>query len=295
MKQYKFDISNPDKVLFPGSGFIKKDILEYYERISDHILPHLKNRPLMMQRFPDGIENDGFYQKNASDYFPDWIETIELSKEDGTVNHVLCNNTDTLLYLVNQGTIAFHTWLSTTEVVSNPDKLIIDLDPSQKFSQVRKAARALRDILEKFSITSFLMTTGSRGLHIVIPLDSNEDFDASRKAGRIIGRYACRINPEIFTMETYKKDRDGKLYFDIQRNAWAQTAITPYSLRPRDGAPVATPIDWDEAGDTNLKSDKYTLKNIFRRLAQKESSWKSFNRHRYNAETLFKKFEKELD
>lgn len=282
--------------MYPDNDYTKEDILEYYDRVAEHMLPHLEDRPLMMQRFPDGIEEDGFYQKNASDYFPDWIRRCEVDKEEGTVKHVICDSKDTLLYLVNQGTISFHSWLSTADHLHKPDKMIIDLDPSgDDFSQVQDAARALRNELDRYEITSFPMTTGSRGLHIIIRLDGKEDFDLSRDAARMLGNRMSEKYPGIFTMEQYKKDREGRLYFDIQRNAYAQTGIVPFSLRPRPGAPVATPLEWNEATDSKLQADKYRLNNLFRRLGQTDNYWESYNRAVYSASGLREKWSKDQD
>jgi len=288
--KHEISFSHTDKKYFPDDGFSKQDVLEYYDQLSDYILPHLKDRPLMLQRFPDGIGEDGFYQKNASDYFPEWIQRVELEKEGGKVTHVLCNDRDTLLYLVNQGTISFHSWLSLAGAPDCPDKMIIDLDPSgENFDQVQQAARVLHDELDELSVRSFVMTTGSKGLHVIIRLDGKEHFEESRIAARALGETMIKNHPSLFTLEPYKKDREGKLYFDIQRNAYAQTGIAPFSLRPKKGAPVATPLDWDEALSGSMTSDKYTLSNLLRRLGQKDDPWKEYNRSVYKASSLMNK------
>lgn len=288
------EFSSLDKIMFPEANLTKQDLLKYYDYMADYILPHLYNRPLMMQRFPNGVGENGFYQKNISDYFPDWIDRVTVEKEGGTVTHVLCNSRDTLLYLVNQGTISFHTWLSCAEAIYNPDKLVIDLDPSgNDFASVRKAAIALRALLHALALTSFVMTTGSRGLHIVVPLDGKEDFDESRKAGKILGNYLSKKNPDLLTLEQYKENREDNLYFDIQRNAYAQTSIAPYSLRPRQGATVATPIAWDEVTNSTLFGDKYHVGNIRRRLGQKSDPWDEYGKVKHSPSEIIKKMSDE--
>ena len=276
----KVETSSEDKVLFPEDDLTKGDILEYYESISEAILPHLEDRPLMLQRFPDGIDTDGFYQKEAGDYFPDWIETKKIKKEGGTVNHVICQNKSTLKYLVNQGTLTFHTWLSTTDDIHKPDQFIIDLDPPKgDFEIVRDAALILHEFFEKEEITAFAKTTGSKGVHVMIPLDGKSEFDEVREVGAKIGEIMVEKHGDVFTQEVRKNKRDGKLYFDIQRNAYAQTAVCPYSIRPIEGAPVATPLDWEELKDGSIDAQSFNVKNIQSRLSQKHDPWKGFRRH----------------
>ncbi|MFZ6053076.1 non-homologous end-joining DNA ligase [Halocola ammonii] len=283
----KVDTSNLDKVFFPRAELTKGDLIDFYESISDFILPHLKDRPLTLQRFPDGIQAEGFYQKEAGDYFPEWIETKQIKKEGGTVNQVICNNKSTLKYLVNQGTISFHTWLSKKESLHKPDMFIIDLDPPQDdFEIVRESAFALHEFFKKANTEVFLMTTGSQGLHLVLPLQPESDFDHVREVGKKLGEKMTNEHADLFTTEQRKDKRNGKLYFDIQRNAYAQTSVTPYSVRPIEGAPVATPLSWDELKKSELNSQSYTVSNLKRRLSQKEDPWKGMNRHRIKIESL---------
>jgi bifunctional non-homologous end joining protein LigD len=244
----------------------------------------------MMQRFPDGIEKDGFYQKSTPDYFPDWIETVRVQKEGGTVEHVLCDNKATLIYLANQGTLVFHTWLSLAEALHKPDKMVIDLDPpGSDFGIVKEGAEKVKSLLDEVGIHVFLMTTGSSGLHIHIPLDASADFDASRKAGKVLSDALCEAHPDLFTDKIRKDKREGKLFVDIQRNAYAQTSIAPFSLRPFAEAPVATPLSWDELGKKGLDARSYTLGNIRKRLAEKEDPWKGMRRHAISVRSLKKK------
>lgn len=276
---YSVDIKNRDKIYFPGKKLTKGDIIDYYDKIADYLLPFLKDRPLTLSRFPDGIDEDGFYQKKVSDYFPEWIEVVEVSKkEGGSISQVICNNKATLIYLVNQGTISFHPWLSTTTDLNKPNKLVFDLDPPQgDFDLVLKAAKFLRSLLEdQLGLNAFVMTTGSEGLHVLCPLRVKKGFDEVRSFASDVAEYMTHEQPDAFTVATRKEKRDGRLFIDYLRNGYGQTSIPPYSLRALEGAPVATPLDWGELDKERLTSQSYHIKNIFRRLSQKNDSWDHF-------------------
>ncbi|MFW6117245.1 MAG: non-homologous end-joining DNA ligase [Thermoproteota archaeon] len=273
---YTVEVSDVDKVLFPEDDFTKGDLIDYYNRISDVLLPHLKDRPITMQRFPDGINEEGFYQKEVPDYFPDWIERIKVEKkEGGSQNQVICNNKATLVYLADKACITPHIWLSRKDQLHHPDKIVFDLDPpDDDFEPVRSAASSLKKILDHLDLTSFVMTTGSRGLHVAVALDRSEDFDAVRDFAQRVAEYLASKHPDIFTTEERKKKRRGRLFLDILRNAYGQTSVAPYAVRAKTGAPIATPIDWKELKDKNLNSQSYTIDNIFQRLGQKDDPWK---------------------
>jgi bifunctional non-homologous end joining protein LigD len=272
-------LSTLDRVLFPDDGIRKADVVDYYERVADVMLPHIQDRPLMLQRFPDGIGEPGFFQKNVSSYFPKWIKTVSVKKAGGTVKHVLCNDVATLVYLANQACITPHVWLSRAPRLKYPDLLVFDLDPAgDDFGFVRKAALELRRMLEDLDLTSFPMTTGSRGLHVSLPLDQKADFDTVRDFARNVAEALARRYPDRITTAQRKEQRRGRLFVDIMRNAYAQTVVAPYSLRAKPGAPVATPLEWDELSDSRLHSQRYTLKNIIRRIEQRGDPWKSIRR-----------------
>ncbi|MDT0687540.1 non-homologous end-joining DNA ligase [Autumnicola psychrophila] len=273
--EHEFSISSRDKIYFPEGGYTKGELLDYYEKISEVMLPHLEDRPITMLRFPNGIEDKKFFQKDAPDYFPDWIETIEIEKQEGgTTNYVICNNTATLVYLANQACITPHIWLSKKDKPEYPDRMIFDLDPSRDdFSEVKTAAKRLRKLLEKqLKLPVFLMTTGSRGLHLVVPLKSKENFEDVRNFAQEIAEYLENEFPEDYTTATRKDKRENKLYLEVARNGFGQTTVAPYAVRSISGAPIATPIDWDEL-NTLDSAQKYNLNNIFRRLARKEDPW----------------------
>jgi bifunctional non-homologous end joining protein LigD len=198
---HEIELSNLDKVLFPDSGLTKADLVDYYRRIAEVALVHYRDRPLTMERFPDGIGEEGFIQKDAPDYFPDWIERAELKKAGGTVSSVIANNAATLVYLANQGCITPHLGLSRIDQVDKPDRLMFDLDPSvDDFAKVQAAARWLRELLESLEITSFVQTTGSRGLHVVVPLERSAGFDEIRKCAARLADVLARQHPEDLTV-----------------------------------------------------------------------------------------------
>ncbi len=268
------EISNRDKVLFPDAGITKGDVIDYYTRIAPHALLHYRGRPLTMHRFPDGIAEDGFFQKNIPDYFPDWIDRVTLAKEDGQITHVIANNAATLAYLANQGCITPHLALAQGSAPNRPDRLVFDLDPSDgDFGKVQSVAKCLHTALQARDLPGFVQTTGSRGLHILVPLYGSADFDAVRKAARGFAKDIVADLPDIATLEHRKSDRGKKVFIDTLRNAYGQTSVAPYGIRARPAAPIATPITWDEALDPDLSPRTYTIRNIFRRLGQIDDPW----------------------
>ncbi|MDT8324359.1 MAG: non-homologous end-joining DNA ligase [Bacteroidota bacterium] len=278
--RHRIELSNEDKIFFPDVGMTKGDLIGYYEKAADWLLPRLKDRPLTLQRFPDGVSGEGFYQKNKADYFPGWIDHVTLEKEDGENDYVICNKKATLLYLANQGCITPHVWLSRHDRPRHPDLLIFDLDPpDQDFSVVSFAAREIGKIMGDVGLTPFLMTTGSKGLHVWVPLDRTADFETTRQFGRAVADVLEKRHPEELTSAQRREKRRGRVFIDYLRNAYGQTAVCPYGVRALPGAPVATPLSWDELGRAGLTSQRYTTRNIFRRLGHKVDPWKGMHRH----------------
>lgn len=276
-------LTNLDKVFFPYEGITKGDLVEYYERVAETLLPHVRDRPATLHRFPDGTGEDGFYQKEASEHFPAWIERARVEKEDGQVTHVLIQDATTLVYLANQGTITPHVWLARADRPRQPDRLVFDLDPPEAgeegFDLVLEGARAARALLESVGLVPFVTTTGSRGLHVVVPLRRERDVDQVRRFARRAAELLVDRDPDRFTVAQRKEKRGGRLLLDYMRNAYAQTAVSPYALRALPRAPVATPLEWDELADPQLDPRRYTIHNIFRRLGQKDDPWKEMGRH----------------
>lgn len=287
----QIELSNVDKVLFPGDGISKGDLVAYYRRIGETALEYYRDRPLTMHRFPDGIEAEGFFQKQIPDHFPDWIDRTRLEKEDGEIVHVLANEAATLVYLADQACITPHLALSRADRPKHPDRLIFDLDPSDDdFTKVQETAAHLERLLDALELPTFVQTTGSRGLHIVVPLDRSETFDAVRDFSDKLVRQLAEDEPGLMTVEQRKTKRGDRVYLDIARNAYAQTAVAPYAVRALPKAPIATPLKWSEVGDSDLHPRKYTLENLFRRLAQMDDPWKDIERHRCSLDRARKRF-----
>lgn len=289
---YTVEASSLDKILFPDDGITKADLIDYYRRIADTMLPLMEDRPLNMQRFPDGIDQSGFYEKKVPDYFPAWItRTAVTVQETGeTQEQVVCDKTATLVYLANQACITPHLWLSPARNLHRPDRLIFDLDPpGDDFKPVRDAARHLHRLLQQMDLASFLMTTGSQGLHVVVPLDGTANFDPVRDFARDLAELLATRHPHKFTTETRKAQREGRIFLDYLRNAYGQTAVAPYAVRPLPGAPVATPLKWDELDDPDLHPQRYTITNIFRRLGQIEDPWTGLRQHGRSLQTARQK------
>lgn len=206
--KYEVEITHPDKVLLP-KGITKGDLIDYYDKIADQMVPYCKDRALMMHRFPEGLEGESFYQKDASAYFPDWIKRAKIPKEGGFNSMVVCQNRATLVYLANQACITPHLWLSRIDKLHNPDRLIFDFDPSgDDFSLVQFVALAMKDLLDSLGLTSFVMTTGSRGVHIIIPLNRRLEFKTVRDFAQQCAQEIIKAHPNKATMEIRKEKEE---------------------------------------------------------------------------------------
>ena len=275
--RHEVEITRPDKVLFPDDGITKRDLVDYYRRIAPWILPHLEARPLMLERYPDGINGPRIVQKAASAYYPRWIKTATVKKAGGTLRQVICEDAATLVYLANQACITPHIWLSRIDRPDYPDQMIFDLDPSgSDFEPVRDTAHALREKLEEIGLPSYVKSTGSRGVHVTVPLKPELDFDSVRSFARRLAEIVAEEDPKHRTTEQRKNERRGRLFLDTNRNAYAQTAVAPYAVRPRPGAPVAVPISWRELGKKDFRPDSVTIRTISDRLKKVEDPWKDF-------------------
>ena len=279
------ELSNLGKTFFPDDGLAKGDLIDYYRAAAGRMLPFLRGRPLVMARYPDGIDGERFFQKNVPGYFPDWISRIEVAKEGGTVCHVICENAATIVYLANQGCIEPHVFLSRDRQLDHPDQLILDLDPPgrEQFGDARRAALLARELLEgELGLTTFARTTGGNGLHVHVPLTARQDFDTVRGFARQAAGVLATRDPGLVTVEQRKDKRGGRVYADVMRNAYAQTAVAPYSLRARPGAPVSAPLRWQEVSDERLDPAQFSLRTMSRRLADTgdDDPWAGFGRHR---------------
>lgn len=284
---HRVPVSHQDKVLFPADGITKGDVVGYYRAVADVLLPHAAGRPLNLRRFPDGIDHQGFFQQHAGDHVPDWVDIVDVPArgDQDPVRHVQADDEATLAYLANLGAIELHRWLSRTSALSAPDLLVVDLDPPDGVPTggLRDAAGLLREVLTELGLVPFVQTTGSRGYHVVAPLDARADEEFVRPLARRIADHVAGLAPERLTTEQRKAKRGDRIFLDTNRNGYGQTAVAPYSLRARSGAPVATPIEWDELG--RVPPDRYGLRNVTRRLAQKPDPWRDMHRHARSART----------
>lgn len=271
------ELSNLDKVLFPEAGVTKGDLVDYYERIAPVMLPHVAGRFISMERWPDGLAGDGFYQKEAPDHFPDWIHTGRVETQEGANRQVIVDEAATLVYLAQQACVTPHVWLSRADAPRRPDRLVFDFDPSrpweQAFDEIRRAARLMRDLLADLGMESRVMLSGSRGLHVHVTLDASSAFEEAKAFSRDVAGLLARRHPDRLTVQHRKKKRGGRIFIDYLRNDYAQTAVAPYAVRARGGAPVAAPLDWEELSDAGMGPRRYTVKDVFRRLDAKDDPW----------------------
>lgn len=260
------DVSHPERVIFPGAGFTKGDVVGHYERVGDAMLSFLSNRPLTLQRFPKGIQAKGFMQKNAGKHFPGSIGRYPVPKRDGSMtNYPVVTRAQDLAYLANQGTVTFHMWTATITTPDRPDWMVIDLDPeADDLDGVRFATNAMRQVVHEFGLDGFVLATGSKGFHIWIPLNGDRTFGEISLATRALAGLASARHPEQLTTEFLKKNRAGRVFVDWLRNTGIATVVVPFSLRPRPGAPVAVPLTWDEL--ETAAPNQWTLADLGDRL-----------------------------
>ena len=270
----RVQVSHPEKVLFPDDGITKADLVDYYRQVAPLMLPLVSGRPVTMQRFPNGIGRGGFLQKQVGDYFPDWIGRVTAPNRrtrQGTtreeVTYVVCGAPDDLAYLANQACVTPHVWLSRTPDLYRPDQLVFDLDPASADPTVlRLAARSLHELLDELGLAAFLKSSGSRGLHVVVPLVPAAETDEVKLFSMAAAEALAARHPDELTTEGRIADRGGRLYLDIGRNGYAQTMAAPYAVRARPGAPVSVPLDWSELDE--FDPGRHTLRNIAERLAR---------------------------
>ncbi|MFW5866815.1 MAG: non-homologous end-joining DNA ligase [Armatimonadota bacterium] len=279
---HEIDISSRDKVFFPDAGLTKGDVIDYYESVADTMVPHMKRYGVSMQRFPDGLEGGSFYNKDTPDYFPDWIKRVTVPKrEGGSYDAPIVDSRAALVYMANQAVLTPHLYLARTDDLRHPDRMIYDLDPPEgtaDFSSVRQAALDIREVMDDLDLMPWVMTTGSKGYHLVIPLDRSADFDEVREFAHDVALVLVRRHEDTYTLQQRKNKRGERVFLDVLRNSYGATAVAPYAVRAREGAPVATPISWDEL-EGGADPREWTIESVPDRLAQKGDPWAGMMRH----------------
>jgi bifunctional non-homologous end joining protein LigD len=267
-------ITNPDKVLFPEPGITKGQLADYYRRVAGRLLPHLRDRPVTVERFPDGV-GDGverFYQKNCPDFYPPWVRRANLPTKEGKIVHyALVNDVDTLLYLVNDGAITFHVWLSRMGSLNRPDYVLFDLDPCEAgFGALLRVAAGLHAVLRKKRVKTCLKTSGKSGLHVLVPWDGRGGFEASRAWAKGIAEEVADALPREATVETRKADRGRRVFVDVLHNSRGHHVVPAYVVRPVPEASVSTPLTWRQL-TAKLDPSRFTVRTLFARLARQKS------------------------
>lgn len=267
-------ITRPGKVLLPPE-ITKLDLAGYYESVAEAMLAHIARRPLNLERYPDGIDGERIIQQRAGGYFPDWIARVEVPAAKGKVEHVMARDAATLVYLAGQACITLHPWLSRDDRLDRPDRLIIDLDPSRDApDEVRRAARLIGALLRELELQPWVMTSGSRGYHVVVALRRRAAFEPVREFARLFAELAATREPALFTTEQRKAKRGARILIDVMRNAYGHTSVAPYAVRARPDAPVATPLHWEELEERRTHPQRWTLRTVPDRLKQDGDPWR---------------------
>jgi bifunctional non-homologous end joining protein LigD len=274
-------ISHPDKVLFPDDGITKGELASYYEMIAAVMVPHMRNRPVTMERYHRGIGAAGFFQKDVAKGFPDWLQRVEVPKKDGTVHHALVTDARSLLWLANQNCITPHVWTSRTPDLYHPDICVFDLDPSEERpEQLRAAALHLRDFLMELGLPSWLKTSGSKGFHIVVPLDGKSTMGEVAGFAHAVGETLVTRDPVNLTQEFHKVDRGRRILVDTGRNGYSATFAAAYAVRAKPGAPVSAPCTWEELERGEVGPRTFTLRNMADRITTVGDLWGDMRRRK---------------
>ena len=274
-------ITHPDKVLFPEDGITKGDLAAYYEAIAPVMLPHLRARPVTMERYPAGIGEKGFWQKDVSKGFPEWLKRVEVPKKKGVVHYPLISDLQSLLWVTNQNTVTQHVWTSRVPKLQYPDLCVFDLDPSRDDAPaVRRAALDLRDLLEEVGLPSWIKTSGSKGYHIVVPVAVNTPVGLVARFANEVGAALVHRASDRLTQEFAKAKRNGRIYVDTGRNGYGATFAAAYAVRAKRGAPVTAPCSWEEVERGDVHPQTFTLRTMRDRVAQVGDLWADMRRGR---------------
>lgn len=273
------NISHPDKILYQDAKISKEDIAHYYASISAYMLPHLKDRPLSLKQYPEGIEHTGFFHKHAASFYPDYlpIYTLDAHKTSDKMQMVGAKTAKDLVYLAGQNAIEFHTPTSKAKNSHKPDQIILDFDPSDDdFEKVRTLALITIDILQEKNLQCFVKTTGNRGVHLHIPIKPTKTYEVIKPIAKEISEYIEKQQPDLATTQLRKNKRDNKVFIDYLRNDFAMTAVAPYSLRANKIAGIATPISYAELKNNKINAQSFTIKNIAKRMQNFNDPWLDF-------------------
>lgn len=274
------EVSRPDKVLFPQDGITKLDLAEYHAAVAPAMVPHVHGRPLNLQRYPDGLGGKALFTQQAPKHFPAWMPRATVPKRGGHVEHAVVERPEALVYLAGQACITLHAWTSRRDRLDRPDRLVIDFDPQvDDFAAIRDAARMAGELYRECGLEPFAMVTGSRGIHVVAPLRRTSDHAAVAPVARAMAAELVRRDPDRLTTEFRIADRGERTYVDVGRVRWGHTAVAPYSVRAKPGAPVATPLRWEELDDDGLRPDGWTLRTLPARLAEHGDPWAAIADH----------------
>lgn len=285
-------LTNLEKIYWPGEKITKGDLIKYYASIAPYILPYLKNRPLVMHRFPEGIKGEAFFQKEAGEHLPSFVKTVSVLHDAKRVNYILAQNAKTLLYVANLGSIELHLFNSTASHIEKPDYLVLDLDPEAiSFDAVIDTANAFHELLEELAVPHFCKTSGLTGLHIYIPFHAKYDYDQTRQVAYLLGTIVQHRLPRLTSLERMPKRRQKKVYIDTLQNLKGQTLVSPYSVRAAPHAKVSTPLLWKEV-KPGLSPEEFTLKTLPKRLSQKGDLFKGVLNKSINLQQLLKKIDK---
>jgi len=275
----KVQVTHPEKIFWPDEKITKGDVAAYYDSMFEYILPYIKDRPQSMRRTPDGIVKEGFFQKNVGDTAPDWAKTkkIKAGSTGESVEYLICNDKDTLIYMVNLGCIEINPWSSRVGSINNPDYIIFDLDPNQaSLKDLVTTAKKVKEVLDSIGINGYLKTSGGKGLHVFIPVKPKYTYDQTRDFSHIISQHVHAALPEITSLERLPKNRVGKIYLDFLQNGKGKTMACAYSLRPREGATASTPLEWEELNDKNFNLKNYNIRTLPERVKEKGDLWANF-------------------
>lgn len=275
----KVEVTNPDKIFWPDLGITKGDVIAYYNEMAGYLLPYIQDRPQSLRRTPDGVKSEGFFQKNVAGMVPDWIKTrkIKSASTGETIEYLICNDKDTLIYLANWGCIEINPWSSRIGSINNPDYIIFDLDPNKaSLKDLVTTAKKVKEILDTLTIKGYLKTSGGKGLHVFIPIQPKYTYDQSRDFSHIISQAVHNALPKITSLERSPAKRVGKVYLDFLQNGKGKTMACAYSLRPREGATASAPLEWEELDDKNFDLKNYNIKTLPERVKEKGDLWAGF-------------------